>query len=130
MTFSGEASPGNTNLYCSRNVDRFSISNPFAKLDYPVGLISVPEINILNNGRIISYLNSYFWTMTPHYFASYSNQHHVVQVYELTGAGSLTSFMADNVYSDGLRPVISLKPGIAYESGNGSKGNPYYIKTD
>ena len=27
----------------------------------------------------------------------------------------------------GVRPVITLKPGIEYKIGNGSKKNPYYI---
>ena len=32
--------------------------------------------------------------------------------------------------SMGVRPVISLKPEIAYSSGDGSKNNPYIVNTN
>ena len=33
-------------------------------------------------------------------------------------------------YEHGVRPVISLKPGITYSTGDGSMANPYVVSTN
>lgn len=37
----------NDELYCKNITDRFSVSNDKAKLKYPVGLVSLPELHLL-----------------------------------------------------------------------------------
>ncbi len=46
----------------------------------------------------------------------------------LTLSGNVTGWNAS--YSNGVRPAISLRPGIEYLEGDGSMDSPYIIDTD
>ena len=66
------------------------------------------------------------------------------ETYWLGSAGDMTYLQASAYYvrntgyinrhyvtaTFGVRPAISLKPGIIYSSGDGSMANPYVIDTD
>ena len=114
-------SPSNqTNLFCHNVTDRFSVSNSLAKLKYPVGLLSVDELVIMGNKNARK--GGHTWLMSPAGFYMYPS------FYALDYDGSISSTTAWNERS--IRPALSLKPGTMFESGDGSKENPYYIKTD
>ena len=108
-------------LSCTSVTDKFSISNNKAKLTYKVGLMTSSEMNLLNNSNARKSGQNY-WLATPRYFSG-------------ERAGSYTIDTNGNFYSyavstsQGLRPAISLIPGIKYLSGDGSMETPYVIDT-
>ena len=109
-----------TDLSCANITDRFSIANTKAKLTYPVGLATYSETQLLNNKNIKATAQSYF-LLSPSYFEDIVPD--INYVLPSTGAGS-TACSTKN----GVRPVVSLKPGTEYVSGNGSMDNPYVVE--
>lgn len=110
----------NGNLKCNNQTDQFSTSNEKAKLTYKVGLPTMNELYLLNNSKI-RYTNINYWTMTPNYANSVNSYMR----------GVMSSGIIDGIpvlNSTGIRPVISLVPGIKYSSGDGSMADPYVIK--
>jgi len=116
-------------LTCNRDVDKFTVedANGNGDLNYPIGLLTVDEMiisGVTGTESIIpiSYLttNGYFWTLSPAAFVRTS----------IASAFMFTNFV-DSEYADmttlGLRPSISLKPGIKILSGDGSFEKPYQI---
>lgn len=111
-----------SNLYCSNVTDRFSVSNSKAKLKYPVGLMSLDEMNLLNNdnARNNSYFSGY-WLMSPAAFYL---------------SGAMQTEIQSNIgldyveYNNGIRPAISLASGTGYTSGDGSMEKPYVVDLD
>ena len=114
----------NGDLNCTNTTDKFSVSNAKAKLTYPVGLLTSPEIYLLNNENLIKTGNNY-WTISASYlFNNYINGgFHNCYV---KSSGSLDKSRVTSSF--GLRPAISLKPGTVYTSGDGSKNNPYIVE--
>lgn len=105
-----------TELLCYSNNDKFSLNNPKAKLTYPVGLITKAELSLYNNNKARTSRN-YYTTMTP------SGVENII-------VGSSSGSISGNTnisYVNYVRPVISLKKGIRYLEGNGSKENPYIL---
>ena len=110
-----------TTMMCKNETDKFSTLNNKAKLDYKVGLITYKEYNLLGNSII--YAGNEFWFATPDYFqagwaCNYCAECNGSMVYN------------DVNYKHGVRPVISLKPGMEYTQGDGSMEHPYYIETE
>lgn len=106
-------------LSCSRVSDRFSVSNEKAKLTYPVALPTMSEVSLLGNNNARKSANTYV-LMTPYdYFHAFTEISYVSS----TGATSSGPLTNSRMY----RPVVSLKPGIKYSSGNGSVDNPYIV---
>ena len=114
----------NYSLACTNETDRFSVSNNKAKLTYPVGLLSAPEVLLSYKYANYStyYLKSgnWYWLASPRLFVYGANNGSVRSTGDLgnngvNGAG-------------GVRPVVSLKPGTEYTSGDGSYTNPYVIE--
>ena len=111
-----------SDLSCTNTTDQFSISNNNAKLTYKVGLMSVPDMNILNNINARK-TGQWYWLASPSYFLANDALGRLVN--------SSASMSNGVVYAkDGVRPAISLKPGITYSSGDGSMANPYVVDTD
>ena len=108
---------------CTNTTDRFSVSNPSAALTYKVGLMSSPEMNILNNNNARK-TGQWYWLASPYLFN--------------TGSGAFGRFVVTNGsmnyyyvnYTNGVRPTISLKPGTIYSNGDGSMTNPYVVATE
>ena len=121
---------GSSGLFCQNETDRFSTRNSKALLKYKTGLLTQREVNLLNNGILKS--PSYFWIMSPRSFeASDVNVFMVksngnVGIEDVDGrySGSLSN------YNEGVKPVISLRPGTEYVSGTGSKDDPYIVDTN
>ena len=108
--FYAYTTPFETILDCTNITDKFSMNNNKAKLKYPVGL--------LTKGK--------YWTATPliAYFSMRIRPEYIVALpYSYTSSRGTTE-------ESGVRPVISLKPGTKYSSGDGSMANPYVIKVE
>ncbi|MBR1937047.1 MAG: VWA domain-containing protein [Bacilli bacterium] len=113
---------GASGLSCTNDTDKFSVSNNKAKLTYKVGLMSYRDMNLLNNSNARKTGQSY-WFVSPYYF-DYGD----ADVWKVNTTGSI----GGNSYvfsSMGVRPAISLKPGIKYLSGTGSMADPYVVDT-
>ena len=110
----------NQSLVCVNETDRFSMSNPKAKLKHPIGLLSVPELSLA--GYVSShYFNNgqYVWLASPNDFD------HLATVREVYASGWRIDFV---VNSGGVRPSVSIKPGTSFSSGDGSYTSPFVIE--
>ena len=110
-----------SDLSCTNETDKFSVSNNSAQLTYKVGLMTFPEMNLLTNDNIRK-TSQYYYLGTPAYYSILTYGYDRV----VTANGSF-SYGYD---SYGFRPAISLIPGIEFSSGNGSTANPYVVKMD
>ena len=107
-------------LSCSNITDKFTTTNTKAKLEYPVGLITSPEMNLLNN-TIARKAGYYYWLGSPYFFYNYNAYGRRVN-----STGNMF-----NVYVNeggGTRPAVSLAPGVEFSSGTGTMNDPYVIK--
>ena len=110
----------NQSLVCANETDRFSMSNPKAKLKYPIGLLSLPELKLAGYGSSHYYNNGQeVWLAYPSDL--YNNSTYV----GLTGSGGFVVNFAND--SNGVRPSVSLKPNTYFSSGDGSFTNPFVI---
>ena len=81
--------------------------------------MSSPEMNLLNNANIRK-TDQWYW-LSSNFCFNFGNAYGR----NIRAAGN----MSGNIISDsfGVRPSISLIPGIEYNSGNGSMTNPYIV---
>ena len=108
-------------LECTNNTDKFSVYNPSAHLNYPIGLAAPAELKLINNSYVRK-TGSIFYTSSPRIVA-YAGVY-----YRVLGANGATNASASGVNSSyGVRPVIVLKPTTATITGNGSFTSPYVI---
>ena len=113
-------STSNQSLVCANETDRFSMSNAKAKLNYPIGLLSVPELSLagygsshyFNNGQIV-------WLASPRSFDVSAN------VWGVYSDGFSSTYVGS---TRGVRPSISLKPNTEFTDGDGSFTNPFVIE--
>ena len=110
----------NQSLVCANETDRFSMSNSKAKLNHPIGLISVPELSLAGYGSSHFFNNGqYVWLVSPSYF-NFS-----IAYVRMARSGGFTGNLVSE--SNGVRPSVSLKPGTYFSSGDGSFTNPFVI---
>jgi hypothetical protein len=112
-----------SDLSCTNTTDQFSISNNNAKLTYKVGLVSSPEMRIIYNTNALKTGYRYILA-SPNSFDSDGRA--VVKYVESDGllASDYVSFVF------GVRPAVSLIPGIEFSSGDGSMASPYVVSTN
>ncbi len=114
----------NYSLACTNETDRFSVSNSKAKLTYPVGLLSAPEVWLAyrNANSSTYYLNigSMYWLVSPYYYDYFYPSNSFVT------SGTVSGFYRFDYV--GVRPVISLKPNTEYISGDGSYTNSFIVE--
>ena len=110
-------------LSCDRATDQFSTLNNSAKLTYKVGLMSGPEMNLLNR-NIICKTGKEYWLASPKYFF---DNFAFMRSIDISGNVSSSGIPYS---SPGVRPAISLIPRIEYVSGDGSMATPYIVKMD
>ena len=111
--------PTITNLSCIKDTDKFSVGNYNAELNYPVGLATAPEMDIITNATLRA-TGQIFLLVSPADFSSLTSIER--QVYSAGGIG------IDSVGSTyGVRPVVSLAPSNDPISGTGAYDNPYVI---
>ena len=115
-------------LKCQNTKDKFTVdaSNGNGALTYPVGLITADEMayagGVYNTGNSLFYLytGKYYWTLSPHNFRFLT-----ASGFNLRSAGDLNF---DNVgNSVGVRPSVSLQPGIEITGGSGTATDPFVI---
>ena len=127
---------------CTNMSDAFSVNNTSAKLDYPVGLMSIDELSYAGgeadtaldapyawyytnaNGES-SYGSVYFWSFSPYaWYGSHS------YVWGVCGSGDPSRLRYDNVdFSVAVRPSVSLLSCNLISRGDGSPENPYVVYT-
>ena len=88
-------------FYCSDEHDQFSVSNPKARLTYPVGLLAEGEIT----STYLRKAGADYWTMTPNAYIE-----SILMINTVTSSGAINGQGPGNNRT--IRPVISLKPGI------------------
>lgn len=108
-----------TNLSCTKDTDKFSVGNSNAELNYPVGLATAPEMNIITNATLRT-TGQIFWLVSPRYFYDRNARGRSV-----SSSGSVSYYAVSDPY--GARPVIVLKDGTEFISGSGSLSSPYII---
>ena len=115
---------------CPNEIDRFSVGSSVAHLNYPVGLLTADEIimagasgnSITSNNTYYLYTGIDYWSLSPDYF-----YHSNAVEFLLDGNGRLNGGYVS--YSAGVRPVVSLKHSVEFETGgNGTPTNPYVVK--
>ena len=125
---------------CTNMSDAFSVNNTSAKLDYPIGLMSIDELSYAGgqafttldapyawyytnaNGES-SYGSVAFWALSPYdWNGSYS---HVWNVIGSGGPGRLGYNYVDS--ADAVRPSVSLSSCNLISRGDGSANNPYVV---
>ena len=126
---------------CTEASDAFSVDNTSAKLTYPIALMTADEIMraggqgdaVLTSPYAWYYLNSangsitgskYWWLLSP--FSWFGSSALVFFVYGSSGPGYLVYNIV--YYTFGVRPALSLKSCVKYNTGNGSASDPYTIE--
>ena len=109
-----------SDLSCSNETDRFSVSNSKAQLTYPVGLATLPEMNLLGNNALRA-SGEHYWLASPRFFDGNNARGSNVGT-----TGYLSNYLVSSDF--GVRPSVSLAPGTEYSSGDGSMSNPYVVK--
>ena len=111
----------NQSLVCTKETDSFSMSNPKAKLSYPIGLLSMPELSLAGYGSSHYFNNGQqVWLASPKFFSNYNGD-----IFRIVSSGKIADFYGNG--SAGVRPSVSLKPKTYFSSGNGSFTNPFVI---
>jgi hypothetical protein len=108
-----------SDLRCPNDTDKFSTLNNKAQLTYKVGLASAPEMDLLNSTYLRKTGKSYMLASPTGFL--YNNAYGD-QVGNDGGVGVFVVY-----YVIGVRPVISLIPGIDYVDGDGSMEHPYRV---
>ena len=111
---------GDGNLLCSNITDQYSVSNTSAHLTYPVALPTITELYLLGDNSIRNVGSNYF-TMTPDTYDTSTT------IKVIGSSGNTTNTTVDSSIPSALRPVITLKPGVKFTSGDGTKTTPYRI---
>ena len=127
---------------CTNLSDAFSVNNTSAKLDYPIGLMTIDELSYAGgqastkltapyawyytnaNGES-SYGGSGFWSFSPSSWVGSS-----LRVWGVVGSGvpgNLFDFDSDR--SVPVRPSVSLLSCNLISRGDGSPENPYVVYT-
>ena len=119
-------------MTCPNVTDQFRVGNVQAKLNYPVGLLTVDEIimagsagnSSTNNSSYYLYNGNDYWSLSPSNFSYYSAYGFNVNYGSITGSSGVNT-------SYGLRPSVSLKPGTEFlDGGEGTKSKPYMVKIE
>ena len=108
-----------TNLSCTKDTDKFSVGNSNAELNYPVGLATAPEMNIIANATLRT-TGQDFRLVSPRFFDSDG----AIERY-VSSSGGMGNYSVNDSY--GARPVVSLAPSNIPVSGTGAYDNPYVI---
>ena len=127
---------------CADTNDKFTVdtSTGNGKLTYPIALMTADEVSFAGglfatNASTWYYYNSakgsstgstWWWLLSPRDW--YDSRAYVFYVYGSSYPGRLSYYNVNNAY--GVRPVISLRSGVLWSSGDGSSGSPYEIVYD
>ena len=118
----------NPSVTCPNKNDSFTVSSEKGngKLTYPVALLTADEATLAGNGDsgyskdAYLYTGKYWWLLSPYRFSTIS-----ADVFYVHSSGALKSYLPNSTY--GVRPSISLAPGVAVISGDGTSQAPYEL---
>ena len=128
---------------CTNMSDAFSVNNTSAKLDYPVGLMSIDELSYAGGEAFTALTAPYAWYYTNSNGESITGNYQTWTLSPKEGSSSYSvgwlvggySRMPGYLNGDAIlhlsasvRPVISLKSCTQYNTGDGSATNPYTIQ--
>ena len=104
--------------------DSYGIESGNRKLTYPVGLLSVDEVNLsganmTGNNNCYLCTNTFYWLISPNVWFSSS----YAGVFSMDF--SVSYYFVGN--TGGVRPAITIAPSAPLISGDGSKESPYII---
>ena len=122
-------------LKCAQDNDKFTVdvSNGNGALTYPVGLITADEMAYAggkyyssgsSNDSFYLYTDSSFWALSPSSFDDSNAGGFILASFGFFAA-SLNYSSVD--YSSGVRPSVSLQPGIGMTGGSGTSTDPFVI---
>ena len=106
-------------LSCVNETDQFSVSNPKAKLTYPIALYMLEDKKNIDSNALMK-SNAEWWEISPTTYNINSNMSYVPP----EGSNGVTIVNAKR----GIRPVISIKGDNIISSGSGSESDPWIIK--
>ena len=115
-------------LKCQNARDKFTTEtiNGNGALKYPVGLITADEMAYAGvvyntaNSSFYLYTGQFSWALSPSNFSS-----PFASEFGLDSVGYLFSIAVNN--PGGVRPSVSLQPGIAKAGGSGTSADPFVI---
>ena len=119
-------------LKCQKAKDKFTVdaSNGNGALKYPVGLITADEMAYAGgkyysssadeNRSFYLYTSQWFWALSPCRFRGSD-----ASEFALYSDGYLSGSYVYN--SNGVRPSVSLQPGIGMTGGSGTSADPFVI---
>ena len=127
---------------CTNMSDAFSVNNTSAKLDYPVGLISIDELSYAGGESYTTLTAPYAWyytnvngesitgsapswALSPYFW--YGSVSYVLGVVGFGEPGFLVDFNVDRSFA--VRPSVSLLSCNLISRGDGSPENPYAVYT-
>ena len=116
-------------LACTNKNDRFTVSNADGNgaLTYPVAMLTNDEIVLAGGLEGTTYASFYlnngsiYWSMSP-----YSFSYAYAYGFNVFSYGYLGGNRVGNYY--GLRPAVSLKPGMPVVKGTGTASDPFVIE--
>lgn len=120
---------------CPRLIDSYTVNQSpqgNGALTYPIGLPTAQEAimagslhNVIRYKSWISNTRRAAWTMTPKSLSGAGDWGNVFLITDY----NTDSTADERACSDSeIRPVVSLKPGTKFSSGNGKPGTPYIIE--
>ena len=127
---------------CTNMSDAFSVNNTSAKLNYPIGLMSIDELSYAGgqaqktltapyawyytnaNGES-SYGIAYFWALSPYSWDGSNSRVWCVNGYGRPGY-LYYNYVVDSI---AVRPSVSLSSCNLISRGDGSSENPYVVYT-
>ena len=124
---------------CPNKEDSFTVdsSKGNGALTYPLGLLTADETTFagsriypVGNSSYYLYTGQYWWAMTPVDFFGDQYSRDCAHVFDIVPNGDLGD--GDSVNANhGVRPAISLKPGVKIASdGDGTATSPYEFVVD
>ena len=128
--YGNNVSTKNPSVSCPNVNDSFTVSseNGNGALDYPVALLTADELTLAGHGsngysrNAYLYTGQYYWSLSPYFFVNYA--YGVV----MSSLGKLYYY---NVYATrGVRPSVSLAPGIMISGGDGTSEDPYQLELE
>lgn len=129
--YGNNVSTKNPSVSCPNVNDSFTVSseNGNGALDYPVALLTADELTLAGHGwngysrNAYLYTGQYYWSLSPYYFDANDARGFV-----MNSNGYLNN---DRVYStNGVRPSVSLAPGIMISGGDGTSEDPYQLELE
>lgn len=129
--YGNNVSTKNPSVSCPNVNDSFTVSseNGNGALDYPVALLTADELTLAGHGNngysrnAYLYTGQYYWSLSP---------------FSFSGNNALGFLMSSNGHLDnynvsithGVRPSVSLAPGIMISGGDGTSEDPYQLELE